>query len=154
MLYPSLSCFGWKLIHTKHPMQSWAQNIDVNLASRCCLCNNCQETDLLFFNCSFASNIWTWILQVAGSLVPTSLSSSVVGPHFLPTGIMNLEKVLNSVSIHYLLHMGGKKNLIFNDCCPSLAHTWRFPIDQLHYMLSQLQWKFQDDKLLNIITFL
>lgn len=61
---PSASCFCWKFFQKKLPLNNWAQSLGVSLASRCPFCSRNQETaSHLFFSCTFAHKLWSWLFS-------------------------------------------------------------------------------------------
>lgn len=61
---PSASCFCWKFFQKKLPLNNRAQSLGVSLASRCPFCSRNQETaSHLFFSCTFAHKLWSWLFS-------------------------------------------------------------------------------------------
>lgn len=66
-----ISCFVWRLIHKRTPMQNCTRSIGVQLASRCALCYSNEDSEMhLFFSCSFSRNLWCWILSFIRDALP------------------------------------------------------------------------------------
>ena len=79
LLQPRVVFFAWRLMHRKTPTLSWVQSIGISLAPMCCLCNSSSKSDThLFLYCSFASLIWSWVLNAAGVRSPYQFSPSQI----------------------------------------------------------------------------
>ena len=65
---PRLSCFSWRVLYRRIPIDDWAQKIGINLSSVCSLCNLGSGSIclLFFFSCPYAIELWSWILKAAG----------------------------------------------------------------------------------------
>jgi len=59
---PSKSLFVWRLMHQKVPTDENLMSRGCKMASVCNLCFNNAETSFhLFFTCSFATRLWSWL---------------------------------------------------------------------------------------------
>ncbi|XXG56478.1 hypothetical protein AAC387_Pa03g3873 [Persea americana] len=71
-VYLRVSCMIWRLLHKITPTKTWAKAKGISLPSRCFIYRYHEETEAhLFFNCHFASSLWTWLLFINGSSSPS-----------------------------------------------------------------------------------
>ncbi|XP_058759807.1 uncharacterized protein LOC131633112 [Vicia villosa] len=62
---PFKSAFVWKLLYCKVSTDEQWHRRNFSFPSRCCLCKEAQETTHhLFFNCKFASFLWSWLSKM------------------------------------------------------------------------------------------
>lgn len=74
-IHPSLACFSWRLLHRKTPTDIWAKSKGIKLASICPIRLSSEESDLhLFFSCSLAYAIWSWLLSTTAGTIWSVLS--------------------------------------------------------------------------------
>lgn len=70
---PSRSFVVWRLLHKEFPTDEQLHCRGCTLVSICSLCGRATESfDHLFFHCSFASRLWTWL----GDILQTSIDQS------------------------------------------------------------------------------
>ncbi|KAG7563462.1 Reverse transcriptase zinc-binding domain [Arabidopsis suecica] len=66
---------AWNRLHTRDRLRSWG----LNTPSVCVLCNGADEThDLLFFQCHFSGQVWSFFTRRAGLTPPPQLMASLL----------------------------------------------------------------------------
>lgn len=138
---PRLACLSWRILHRKSTTELWAKLRGWSLASRCHSCFSFEETDShLFFSCSMAQQLWSWILILNGTSPPSPLSASVIWSALAKDrDVLGKEKWVATIFFHNIFILWTlRSDSKHNKKKPSLGVAKLLLIDRLKELVSSL----------------